>query len=298
MASTQLVYLFASDIPVGTALPWPIFLASGDLLAPSGFMVADELVQERLLMATPVRIGTATDRGRPSIEMDSEELSARIASRANDPLKYFRQNAETVVLTFKLPAETEPRTVNADFYGRIGMSSVIVSAPALGLGDDNKWKNFEGMPITVQVLFGRTLCMFKTTLLRYAAVPNGHLFLRYPQKVVTKVFRQALRVNARIPASITLDKGAALPALITNLSDSGCALETGLLLGQAGSPLTITFQARLADATQMLSVPCVIRSVKGKLSEQMRYGVEFSDTTAESVSAALKAFLYEQLAEA
>lgn len=298
MAVTQLVYLFASDIPVGIALPWPIFLASGDLLAPSGFKVADELVQERLLMATPVRIGTAADRGRPSIEMDSEELSARIASRANDPLKYFRQNAETVVLTFKLPAEAEPRTVNADFYGRIGMSSVIVSAPALGLGDENKWKNFEGMPITVQVLFGRTLCMFKTTLLRYAAVPNGHLFLRYPQKVVTKVFRQALRVNARIPASITVDKGAVLPALITNLSDSGCALETGLLLGQAGSPLTVTFQARIADTTQVLSVPCVIRSVKGKLSEQMRYGVEFSDTTAESVSSALKAFIYEQLAEA
>lgn len=298
MAVTQLVYLFASDIPVGIALPWPIFLASGDLLAPSGFKVADELVQERLLMATPVRIGTAADRGRPSIEMDSEELSARIASRANDPLKYFRQNAETVVLTFKLPAEAEPRTVNADFYGRIGMSSVIVSAPALGLGDENKWKNFEGMPITVQVLFGRTLCMFKTTLLRYAAVPNGHLFLRYPQKVVTKVFRQALRVNARIPASITVDKGAVLPALITNLSDSGCALETGLLLGQAGSPLTVTFQARIADTTQVLSVPCVIRSVKGKLSEQMRYGVEFSDTTVESVSSALKAFIYEQLAEA
>lgn len=298
MAVTQLVYLFASDIPVGIALPWPIFLASGDLLAPSGFKVADELVQERLLMATPVRIGTAADRGRPSIEMDSEELSARIASRANDPLKYFRQNAETVVLTFKLPAEAEPRTVNADFYGRIGMSSVIVSAPALGLGDENKWKNFEGMPITVQVLFGRTLCMFKTTLLRYAAVPNGHLFLRYPQKVVTKVFRQALRVNARIPASITVDRGAVLPALITNLSDSGCALETGLLLGQAGSPLTVTFPARIADTTQVLSVPCVIRSVKGKLSEQMRYGVEFSDTTAESVSSALKAFIYEQLAEA
>lgn len=298
MAVTQLVYLFASDIPVGIALPWPIFLASGDLLAPSGFKVADELVQERLLMATPVRIGTAADRGRPSIEMDSEELSAKIASRANDPLKYFRQNAETVVLTFKLPAEAEPRTVNADFYGRIGMSSVIVSAPALGLGDDNKWKNFEGMPITVQVLFGRTLCMFKTTLLRYAAVPNGHLFLRYPQKVVTKVFRQALRVNARIPASIKVDKGAVLPALITNLSDSGCALETGLLLGQAGSPLAITFQARIADTTQVLSVPCVIRSVKGKLSEQMRYGVEFSHTISETVSSALKAFIYEQLAEA
>ena len=298
MAVTQLVYLFASDIPVGSALPWPILLASGDLLAPSGFMVSDEHVQDMLISATPVRIGTPSDRGRPSIEMDSDELSTKIASRANDPLKYFRQNAETVVLTFKLPAETDTRSVNADFYGRIGMTSIIVSAPALGLGDENKWKNFEGMPITVQVLFGRTLCMFKTTLLRYAAVPNGHLFLRYPQKVVTKVFRQALRVSARLPASITIDTGHVLPALITNLSDSGCALETGLLLGQPGSALTVTFQARIADIVQPLSVPCIIRSVKGKPSEQMRYGVEFADSLSEAVSLSLKAFIYEQLAEA
>ena len=298
MAVTQLVYLFASDIPVGEALPWPIFLVSGDLLAPSGFVVTDEFVQERLIMATPVRIGTANDRGRPSIEMDSEELGAKMSSQANDPLKYFRQNAETVVLTFKLPAETDTRSVNADFYGRIGMSSIIVSAPALGLGDDHKWKNFEGMPITVQVLFGRTLCMFKTTLMRYAAVPNGHLFLRYPQKVVTKVVRQALRVSARLPASITIDQGYVLPALITNLSDSGCALETGLLLGQAGSALTVSFHARIADVVQTISAPCIIRSVKGQPSEQMRYGVEFADTIAEPVSLALKAFIYEQLAEA
>jgi hypothetical protein len=287
MAVTQLVYLFASDIPVGSTLPWPIFLVSGDLLAPSGFMVTDEFVQERLIMATPVRIGTASDRGRPSIEMDSEELSAKISSQANDPLKYFRQNAET-----------DTRSVNADFYGRIGMSSIIVSAPALGLGDDNKWKNFEGMPVTVQVLFGRTLCMFKTTLLRYAAVPNGHLFLRYPQKVVTKVFRQALRVSLRLPASVKLDQGHVLPALITNLSDSGCALETGLLLGQPGAPLTVTFQARIAEIAQTMSVPCIIRSVKGKPSEPMRYGVEFADTIPEPVSLALKTFIYEQLAEA
>ncbi|NML60969.1 PilZ domain-containing protein [Massilia sp. RP-1-19] len=298
MAATQLVYLFASDIPVGGALPWPVFLATGDLLAPAGFVVPDEFVQQRLIMSTPVRIGTAADRGRPAIDMDSEELSAKIASHTSDPLKYFKQNAETVVLTFKLPAEDDNRTVNADFYGRIAMSSLIVSAPVLGLGDEHKWKNFEGMPMTVQILFGRTLCMFKTTLMRYAAVPNGHLFLRYPQKVVTKVFRQALRVTARLSVSVTLDNGSVLPALITNLSDSGCAIETGLLLGAAGTALTVTFQARITDTAQLISVPGVIRSVRGQLSQQMRYGVEFAGHIDDSTAKALKSFLYEQLAEA
>lgn len=298
MADTQLVYLFASDIPVGSALPWPVLLASGDLLAPAGFLVANDQIQERLMMPAPVRIGTPADRGRPSIAVDTEQLAAKIAARSDDPLKYFRQNAETVVLTFRLPGETEPRTVNADFHGRIAMSSVIVSAPTLGLGDELKWKNFEGMPITVQVLFGRTLCMFKTSLLWYAPVPHGHLFLRYPQKVVTKVFRQALRVSARLSASVTMDEGYSLPALITNLSDSGCAIETGFLLGHAGRALTVEFDARTGDEARPLSVPGVIRSVKGNLSQQMRYGIEFSAQMEEEVAQSLKAYIYAHLGDA
>ncbi|MGZ8321364.1 MAG: PilZ domain-containing protein [Telluria sp.] len=298
MPATQLVYLFESDLPVGEPLPWPVLLASGDLLAPAGFVVSDEFVQQRMIMSRPVRIAMPEDRGRPFVEIDSAELAARIAARSNDPLKYFRQNAETVVMTFKLPAESAPRTVNADFHGRIAMSSIIVSAPSLGLGDELRWKNFEGMPMTVQVLFGRTLCMFKTSLLRYAAVPHGHLFLCYPQKVVTKTFRQALRINARMPASVTMENQAMFPALITNLSDSGCALETGFLLGAPGSALTVTFEAKVAGEARVISVPCVIRSVKGSLSEQMRYGAEFSHQVDQSVVFALKTFIYEQLADA
>ncbi|RJG14966.1 PilZ domain-containing protein [Massilia cavernae] len=298
MAETQLVYLFASDIPVGSPLPWPVLLASGDLLAPAGFVVANDLVQERLMMAAPMRIGSASDRGRPSLSVDTDNLAAKIASRSEDPLKYFRQNAETVVLTFKLPAEDKPRTVTADFYGRMPMSSVIVSAPVLGLGDEMKWKNFEGMPITVQVLFGRTLCMFKTTLLWYAAVPHSHLFLRYPQKVVTKVFRQALRVNARLSASVIMEEGCKLPGLITNLSDSGCAIETGFLLGHSGRQLTLEFDAGTGGEPQLISVPGIIRTVKGNLTQQMRYGIEFAEPMGEDVAQALKAFIYAQLADA
>ncbi|MGZ8291644.1 MAG: PilZ domain-containing protein [Telluria sp.] len=298
MAETQLVYLFESDLPVGIPLPWPVFLTSGDLLAPAGFVVASQAVQERFINATPLRIGHLSDHGRPAMSIDSESFAAKIATRTNDPLKYFRQNAETVVLTFKLPGESESRTVNADFYGLIAMSSVIVSAPTLGLGDELKWKNFEGMPITVQVLFGRTLCMFKTTLAWYAAVPNGHLFLRYPQKVVTRVFRQALRVSARLAASITTEDGHVLPALMTNLSDSGCALETGFMLGETGTDLVVEFQVGVGDEPQTISVPGIIRGIKGNLGQQMRYGIEFAGGMSEDTGAALKSFLYAQLADA
>lgn len=297
MAKTQFVFLSESDMPVGRSLPWAIYLRSGELLAPAGFVVADAVVQQRLMMATPVRTAQTTDRDREKIVADEPGGDDKGIPQTHDPLKYLKHNAEGVVLTFKLPVDFEPRNVQVEFYGRVPLQSIIVSAPALGLGNGQTWGSLEGLPMTVQVIFGRSLCMFKTSLMRYAALPSGHLFLRYPQDAVTKSFRQALRVDARIPASITMVDGYTVPALITNLSGSGCAVATGFVLGQPGTRLTVAFRLKLADKARVVTVPCVIRSIKGKLSQQMRYGIEFDEQVEDSVLLTLKSFVYEHLAE-
>jgi hypothetical protein len=292
----QFIYLSESDMPVGTTLPWAIYLRSGELLAPAGFVVSDTVMQRRLMMATPVRAAQASDDGKKIFTSD-EQGDDKAAPPSNDPLRYLKHNAEGVVLTFQLPSDVEPRNVQVEFYGRVPMQSIIVSAPTLGLGNWQTWQNFEGIPVTVQVIFGRSLCMFKTTVMRYAPLPSGHLFLRYPQDAVTKSFRQALRVDARIPASITMADGYTVPALITNLSGCGCAVATGFVLGQAGTRLTVAFRVKLAEKSHTVTVPCVIRSIKGKLSQQMRYGIEFDEQVDESVLLTLKSFVYEHLAE-
>ena len=297
MAKMQFVFLSEGDLPVGRSLPWAIYLRSGELLAPAGFVVADAVVQRRLMMATPVRAAQATDTDREKIVADGHDNDDKGAPHTHDPLKYLKHNAEGVVLTFKLPVDFEPRNVQVEFYGRVPLQSIIVSAPTLGLGNGQTWSSFEGLPMTVQVIFGRSLCMFKTSLMRYSALPSGHLFLRYPQDAVTKSFRQALRVDARIPASITLVDGYTVPALITNLSGSGCAVATGFVLGQPGTRLTVAFRLKLADKARVVTVPCVIRSIKGKLSQQMRYGIEFDEQVEDSVLLTLKSFVYEHLAE-
>jgi hypothetical protein len=298
MAKTQFVPLSLNDMPVGSPLPWAIYLRSGELLAPAGFVVADAVVQQRLMMATPVRTAQANDRDREKvIAEEGGGADDKGIPHTHDPLKYLKHNAEGVVLTFKLPVDFEPRNVQVEFYGRVPLQSIIVSAPTLGLGNGQTWSNFEGIPMTVQVIFGRSLCMFKTSLMRYSALPSGHLFLRYPQDAVTKSFRQALRVDARIPASITMADGYTVPALITNLSGSGCAVATGFVLGQPGTRLRVAFRLKLADKNRVVTVPCVIRSIKGKLSQQMRYGIEFEEAVEDSVLLTLKSFVYEHLAE-
>jgi hypothetical protein len=202
-----------------------------------------------------------------------------------------------VILTFQLPSDFEPRKVNVEFYGRIPMQSIIISAPGLGLGASQTWNNFESMPVTMQIIFGRSICLFKSSVMRYSPLPSPHLFLRYPQEAVTKSFRQALRVDAHIPASVTMPDGYTVPALITDLSGGGCALASGFILGQAGTRLKMAFRVKLSDNMRVITMPCVIRSIKGKLSQQMRYGIEFDEAIDEPTVLAVKSYVYEHLAE-
>lgn len=296
MVKQQFVHLSENDLKIGTRLPWAIYLRSGELLAPPGFTIADEEVRRRLMQAVPVRAASSTDRSQDIVPADGTGEAGPVEVENTDPLKALKHNAEGVILTFKLPNDFEPRKVNVDYFGRIPMQSVIISAPALGLGAQT-WSNFEGMALTVQIILGRSICLFKTTVLRYSPVPSPHLFLRYPQDAVTKSFRQALRVDAHIPASVTMPDGYTVPALITDLSGGGCALASGFILGQAGTRLNMAFRVKLSDKMRVITVPCVIRSIKGKLSQQMRYGIEFDEAVDEPTVLALKSYVYEHLAE-
>jgi hypothetical protein len=164
MAKQQFVYLAESDLKVGSRLPWAIYLRSGELLAPTGFAIADAEVQRRLMQAVPVRAATQYDRSQDVVQAEGAS-ETDVAAHNPDPLQHLRHNAEGVILTFQLPNDFEPRKVNVDYFGRIPMQSVIVSAPPLGLGTAQTWNNFEGMP-TVQVILGRSTVVLNRQMLR------------------------------------------------------------------------------------------------------------------------------------
>lgn len=295
MSKRLFVYLSEQDLPIGKPLPWAVYVRSGELLAPAGFIVADGTARSRLLMARPVRVAVGDEQNSPLAVAELDPDDSKKARETPDPLKYLKHNAEGVMLTFKLPGDFEPRTVAVEFYGRIPLQSVIVSAPVLPVG--MTWQNFEGTPVSAQIIFGRNLCIFNTTIMRFSGLPSGHLFLRYPHEAATKPFRTALRIDAKIPASITTPEGHAVPALITDISGTGCAIDTGFIIGQAGTLLTVAFRIKVSDKAHVLRVPCVIKSIKGKLSQQLRYGLQFGDDADEATLLALKSFVYEHLAE-
>lgn len=294
MSKQQFVQVSEHDIPIGKPLACAIYLRSGDLLAPVGYVITDRGARDRLLEARPVREAQPGD-SRGKLIPDRDEFAGMPLPTA-DPLQTLRHNAEGMILTFQFPGDFEPRSAQVDFYGRVPLQSLIVSAPVVRASNGQSWQHFEGLPITAQAIFGRSLCLFKTSLMRFAPLPSGHLFLRYPVDAVSKPFRQALRVEVKLPASITFTDGT-VPGTLTNLSSGGCAVASGFVLGNVGTVLKIAFRLKIGGRPHLVQLSGVIRAVKGKLSHQMQYGVAFEEGLDESTELLLKSFVYEHLAE-
>lgn len=293
MNKQKFVHVTENDIPLGKPLPWALFLSSGELLAPAGYIVTDRTSQERLLQAQAMRPIQPEDRQRKLIAVDEDSTRGQVFT---DPLLALKHNAEGMVLTFQLPGDFESRSAQVEFYGRVPMQSIIVSAPVVRASNGQSWQHFDGLPMTAQVVLGRTVSVFKTSLLRFASIPSGHLFLRYPTEAVTKPFRRSLRVEVKLPVSITLSDGTT-PGILTNLSSGGCAIASPFVLGDVGRELMLAFRLKISGKAHLVQLSATIRTIKGKISQQMQYGVAFNHGTDEAVELLLKSFIYEQLAE-
>src|ERR1700740_3523133 len=110
----RFIYLAETDLPVGKPLAWSVYLRSGELLAPAGFIVQDLVVAMRMMLAAPMRLATDEDKDKPSFEAESDALAMKMAAKIADPLHYLKHNAEGVVLVFKLPSDFEPRKVQVE----------------------------------------------------------------------------------------------------------------------------------------------------------------------------------------
>ena len=294
MKKKQFVYVSENELREGEPLPWALYLRSGDLLAPAGYVITDQSALKRLLQARPMRPSLAGDNPGDLISEDDEQDNLR--GPTHDPLQSLKHNAEGMVLTFQLPGDYTPRSTPVEFYGRVPLQSIIVSAPVIRAANGQSWQHFEGLPMSAQVIIGRTVCAFKTSLMRFASLPSGHLFLRYPTEAISKPFRQALRVEIKLPVSIGLVDGN-VPGTITNLSGGGCAISTGFVLGNVGTVVKLAFRLKIGGKAHLVQLSGTIRAIKGKVAGAMQYGIAFSPGIDEANELALKSFVYEHLAE-
>ncbi len=120
------------------------------------------------------------------------------------------------------------------------------------------------------------------------------------------MIRKAPRVKARIIASVqntnSRNTEEQVPALISNISANGAALDARRTLGKKGDILNLAFRVNLHKIDAFLSVKGAIRAVlSGEAAditdpEITRYGIEFQSLQPNDM-VILQSMIYQQIIE-
>ena len=291
----SLVPVRANDIVVGVPMPFSLFSRAGALIVPQGHVVPDAGAHIRLLAVEPYREGTG--RAERAGGVPAEVVPSTLGVEHPDPMRVVHHNAESVQLTFRLPGDPEPRKATVQLIGKLGQTAIVVSVPPLAGRRD--WHALEGLELTARMITGRNAYAFDATVMRFAALPAPHLYLTYPKAARRSPYRGATRLQAAVAGVVRLADGSQVPVVLTDLSSTGCAVDSDFLLGEVGQGLHLTFRARTDDETMQIELPAVIRNrhrlgMRGRL----RHGLHFGDAEGcldRQLRLAIKAFICDAL---
>jgi c-di-GMP-binding flagellar brake protein YcgR len=156
-----------------------------------------------------------------------------------------------------------------------------------------------GDEIAVRYLMGRSVCGFRTNVLRVCTLPFPYFHLDYPKEVQRMDVRRAERVQVALPGRAQIGTGT-VELQIRDLSATGAMLSAPEDLGQVDSVINLSFELTFGEITRQLATGASIRNAspaaKTELGAQVfRYGVQFQDLS-EADRIFVRGFVFEQLA--
>jgi hypothetical protein len=186
--------------------------------------------------------------------------------------------------------------VQVRVLGYLEGQSIIATLPGafllpteLRLGDE----------VAARYLIGRSVCGFKTSVVRVCTSPYPYFHLQYPSEVQRMDVRRAERAQVSLGAHATIGAGAEQVEL-RDLSAGGALVVAARELGKMGDALKLTFELTFGDVTRQISAGATIRSVVPVQRPEggapvFRYGIQFQDMD-ESERIFVRGFVFEQLA--
>jgi c-di-GMP-binding flagellar brake protein YcgR len=156
-----------------------------------------------------------------------------------------------------------------------------------------------GDEIAVRYLMGRSVCGFRTNVLRVCTLPFPYFHLEYPKEVQRMDVRRAERVQVALPGRVELGAGP-VQVQIRDLSATGAMLSAPQELGQVDGMVNVSFELTFGEVTRQLATGAAIRNAappsKAEAGGQVfRYGVQFQDLS-EDDRIFVRGFVFEQLA--
>jgi hypothetical protein len=206
------------------------------------------------------------------------------------------QLAVGTVLNLQNLSDKSGSRIQVRVLGYLEGHSIIATLPGafllptdLRLGDE----------VTVRYLMGRSVCGFKTRVVRVCSSPYPYFHLEYPNDVQRMDVRQAERAQVSLAGQA---EGASDTAQVElrDLSAGGALVVATRELGNVGDALKLAFELTFGDVTRRMSTSATIRSATPLQRQEgsepvFRYGVQFQDL-GESDRIFVRGFVFEQLA--
>jgi len=182
--------------------------------------------------------------------------------------------------------------------------SLMVTAPFTANG--LRLQVLEGDRVIMRSFSGQNAFGFACTIKRISRTPCEYLHLSFPDVIEGIVIRKAPRVRTRIIATVHNNNSDhsnnPVSALISNISATGLALDTKLILGRKGDIIDLSFRVNLHKTDALLSVKGLVRAVvhretaDASSSDLIRYGIEFNDLQSND-SVILQSMIYQNMIE-
>ena len=160
---------------------------------------------------------------------------------------------------------------------------------------------YAGEKIMVRAFTGTLIYGFSATVVRTFLSPFYYMHLSYPRDVTISALRSAMRFKTKLPAvlSYTDHEGVARsnPATLINLSVSGAAIESSVLLSME-QKMNFLFSVFIDGGERPIRTAAIVRSVtpraviKSQDEAQFSFGLQFKDMSAEDQTS-IKLLTYE-----
>lgn len=275
-----------TDITIGSPLPYPVYDATGRLLLKAGEIIRSEHQLVTLHEQGMYSQGETLARTRRTEYIEPQVETAEVALEAASPPQKRRLGelklspGKTLYVDF-LSATNRPR-VALRLVGFLEGGGVLISA----LNAEGNVVPFRDNELLfVRVLTASGVATFESKVLKVHFTPFPYVVTTYPDSAVFSVMRQHERVDTDIICTAAnLDRfvreGSAdsIPALMKNLSASGCQLEAGPSLAETGERIRLGFKLSAAGEEHVLSIVAAVRGVKpyGEPGKR-RYGLQFEE---------------------
>lgn len=305
----SLIPVDRNDIAIGKPSPWPLYDQEHKVLVAQGGIVRDKEhlgslltngVYRELSWEAPDDKNGGSNLAAAKLPPDQAKTDEISAQFTFDDMKLKAESR----LQLEPPKQLGSERIPVKVIGYLRGVSLLVTAPAMPNGV--RLQLLEGEKVVMRYFSGQNAFAFACAVERACKLPYEYLHLSFPDAIQGIMIRKAPRVKANIIAAVqnsnSRNKEEQAPALISNISANGAALDTKHPLGKKGDILNLAFRVNLHKVEAFLSIKGVIRAVlSGETAdianpEIIRYGIEFQSMQPNDMII-LQSMIYQQIIE-